>query len=135
MKIGALTAKQLRAVAALAAGATYERAAKLAHCSKRSIVNWTEQPVFAEAVKAARPAAFARTMARAEAGASEAVDVMRAGNRMTAARAAKLGKLALDARLSSARALLSFALKAHELLDLSERVAAVEKRIGQEGSE
>ena len=108
-------------VAALAAGCTYEDAARQAGVSERTVRRRLDDPGFRKQVDAARGEMISRAVAQLSAAATEAVGTLR-----------ELLASELDfARLGAARAILEVGFKYREQLDLAERITALEEQLGQ----
>jgi len=107
-------------IAALAAGASAEAAARSGGVSRRTVYRRLEDPTFRKAVDDARAAILARAVAKLTASSTEAAETLR-----------RLLYSPLDfARLAAARSILEIGVKMREQLDLAARVAALEERLG-----
>src|SRR3954464_8575927 len=112
-------------VAALAGGATYEDAAKQAGVSERTVRRRLDDPAFKRQVDEARAEILSQATARLTGAALDAVEALRG----------LLGSELDFARLGAARAILEVGAKYREQLDLAERVAALEERLGSQKEE
>jgi hypothetical protein len=108
-----------RLVAALLSEPTYERAAKAASLSKATVLRRMRDPKFRAAYRAARRDLLEATVARLQQAATDAViTLQRALNCRTP-----------SVRVTAARSILDYALRAAELVDLEERLEEVEQRL------
>ncbi len=115
-----LTSKQERAISALLAHSTVESAASAGGVSERSIYRWLRDEQFRAAFDEARRQALQDALRRLQAVAGEAVDALREIIEDKDVRPAE--------RVSAARVALDFAMRGSELLDVQERLAALEVR-------
>jgi hypothetical protein len=76
---GSVRPEQQRALAALLAGETVQRAAAAAGVSDRTVRRWREQPAFVEALEAAQRELHAEVTARLRALTKQALDAVRRG--------------------------------------------------------
>lgn len=118
-----LSRKQQRAVAALVSEPTVGAAARVAGVGETTLHRWLRQPEFAEALRAARNEAFGAALASVQQAAVEAVQTLR-------------GVMAdpdtpPSSRVAAARSVLDIALKAHDLQEIEERLAALEEKLGE----
>lgn len=111
-------------IASLLSEPTYEKAAKAAGCSKATVIRRMRDPEFRAAYRAARRDLLEATLARLQQASGEAVQTLRRAMRCRSA----------STRVTAARSILDYALRAAELMDLEERVEALEQRLGQEGT-
>jgi DNA-binding MurR/RpiR family transcriptional regulator len=118
-----LTAKQERALAALVAQPTISEAAKVLGVGETTLYRYMRDAQFSDALKRARRAAVAQLTARLQAGASGMAGVLQTIAEDETAPA--------SARVSAARAVIDYTLKAVELEDLSERLEALEKAVNE----
>jgi hypothetical protein len=110
-------------IAALAAGASVPAAARAGGVSERTAYRRLEDPAFRQAVEDARADIVARAVAKLSAASTEAAETLR-----------RLLYSDMDfAKLAAARSILELGAKLREQLDLSERIAALEERLGKEG--
>ena len=109
-------------VAALAAGRTAQDAAREAGVSERTVYRRLDDPAFKRQVDEARAEMLARAVAMLTSASVEAVETLRG----------LLGSPMDFARLAAARAILEVGHKYREQLDLAERVAALEERLGKD---
>lgn len=114
-----LTPRQERAILELLSRSTIEEAAKAAGVNKTTLWRWFQLEEFHTAYMKARRESVKQAFARLQRATSEAVntlsDVMKSATSYPAA------------RVSAAKAILEFALKAVELEDLAERVNELEQ--------
>jgi DNA-binding MurR/RpiR family transcriptional regulator len=108
--------KQEQAIAALLAEPTIAAAAARVGVSEVTVARWLREPSFAAAYRKARRDVVEQAVGRLQQAAGEAVDALK-GN-LTAANPAAVN--------SAARAILEHAIKGVELVDLAERVEALE---------
>jgi hypothetical protein len=118
-----LSRKCEAAVAALLSAATVTRAARQVGVTPQALHKWLKIPAFAAMVRDARDQAFRHALARLQAESSRAVDVL--------AKAMSRRKGDDKVKIRVAQALLGHCLKAAELLDLAERLAAVEQELAR----
>lgn len=111
-----LTPKQHKAITALMSSATIAQAAAAVGVNERTIYTWLDDTVFAEAYRVARRLAVQQATARLQQVSSDAVDRLQA--------LLTCGKPAIE--LGAARSIIEFAIKASEIEDLAERMAALE---------
>lgn len=101
---------------------TIAQAAQQAGVSERTLYRWLQQDeVFRAAYQAARRQAVQQAIARLQQSAGEAVDTLRAVMRNSTNPA--------SAQVTSARTILEFSMRAVELEDLEERLAALEQHV------
>ncbi len=115
---GALTRKQEAAITALLAQPSMKDAAASAGVSVPTLWRWLQNDDFQSAYMKARRESVRQAVAHLQQASGEAVDVLREvmnGKEATAA-----------ARVSAARAIIEFAIKAVEVEDLAERVKQLE---------
>lgn len=120
-KSGELTAKQLRAIEALLREPTTTAAAKAAKVGETTIFRWLADPAFAAAYRQARGRLLEDTLANLQAASGDAVRTLRAVLDDEAARPGE--------KVSAARAILEYSLKAREVLEVEERLRALEDRL------
>jgi predicted metal-dependent phosphoesterase TrpH len=120
--LGALSARQQAAIAALVAGKALPAAAAAATVTVRTLHRWRQDPAFDAELGRARDAAFAETLATLRAASGEAVAACRTLLKATPGRTE-------ETRLAAARAILALALKAHEAVGIEERLRALEARV------
>jgi hypothetical protein len=113
-----LTPKQEKAIGALLSQPTMEEAAEAAGVNRATIFRWLQQKEFQAAYTSARRESVKQAIARLQQTTSEAVDtlrdVMKSSTNFPAA------------RVSAAKAILDYAMKAVELEDLTQRVEELE---------
>ena len=113
-----LTHKQEQAIAALLAQPTIKAAAVAAGISEATMWRWLQQNEFHTAFMQARRESVRHAVARLQSTVGDAVD--------TLAKIMKNAKAPYSARVTAARAVIEYSLKATELEDLAERVAELE---------
>ena len=113
-----LTAKQQRAVEILLREPSIEAAAQAAGVGRATLFRWLNEPDFAAEYKQARGRLLESTLTALQSASVEAVTTLRAVLTETTARAGE--------RVSAAKAILDFSLKAREVLEVEERLAALE---------
>lgn len=117
-----LTPKQNAAIVALLSQKTMKAAARSAGVNEVTLWRWLQEPEFQAAYTKARRETVKQAIARLQQSAAQAVDTLK--EVMTS-------KKALDfARVSAAKAILDYSLKAVELEDLAERIDALESKMG-----
>src|SRR5215218_2251744 len=117
-----LSAKQERAIVALIASKTLEEAAGRVGVTQRTLYRWQHEDVlFQTEYRHARRAALDSAIAGLQAGAAEAVTTLRNA----------LDDRSVNVRVRAALGLLEHALTAHQVLDLSERLKALEEASGE----
>ncbi len=118
-----LTAQQARAVAALLTCRTLKEAAEVADCSYESLHGWLKNDIaFRAAYREARRQATEHAIAQLQRASHEAASYMVSLVRDEGATHRE--------RLSAARAVMEIATEGVELLDLEERIGALEARTG-----
>lgn len=122
----ALTDAQVKGLVALLSEPTLQDAAKVVGVNPSTIWRWQQQPEFAQAYREARRDAVTQGIARLQHATGEAVKTL-----LAVMREAGAGTAA--PRVSAARAVLEFSLKATEIEDLADRVAALERIAAQMG--
>lgn len=115
----ALTPRQERLLAALIEAPNVEAAAKRAGVSRGSVYNWLRDPTFKAALVRRQGEVFGDALRGLKVAMAAAV------SRMVGLLASKDDRLALMA----AREVLATALRAHEAIDVEERLAEVEARL------
>lgn len=124
-KTADLSAKQLRAIEALLKEPTTTAAAKAASVGETTIFRWLADPVFSQAYREARNRLLESTLTSLQAASGDAVQTLR--DVMGDADANHASKV------SAARAVLEFTLKSREVLDVEERLKALEERLASQG--
>jgi hypothetical protein len=112
-----LSRKQEQCIVALLCEPTLERAAAAAGVSLRSLKTWLRDPGFQQEYRTARRQLVEGALGRLQQATGEAVDTLR--------RLLTCGRPAVEAR--AAVAVLEQSVKAVELIDLAERVEALEQ--------
>jgi transposase-like protein len=115
---GKLTPVQERAIVALLSNSTMKRAAKSVGVDDRTLFRWLQDKDFHAAYRAARRETVTQAIARLQQASSEAVNTLR--------EIVKDKKQPAPARVSAAKAILEFSMKAVELEDMADRVAQIE---------
>jgi hypothetical protein len=110
---------------AFACGATVESAARQAGVSESTAHRRQEDPAFRRQLQAMRAELFQRTAGALTAAATEAVRTLLDLLKNSASPAVRLG---------AARAVLEIGMKAREVVDLEERLAALEERMGSDAA-
>lgn len=116
-----LSAKQQRAIEALLRESTTRAAASAAGVSEATIFRWLAESVFAAAYREARSRLLESTLTALQAASTEAVKVLQEVMGNYEAMPA--------ARVSAARAVLDFALKGREQIEIEERLRALEAAV------
>ncbi|MBI1763120.1 MAG: hypothetical protein HYR56_16960 [Acidobacteria bacterium] len=114
-----LTAKQVRAIEALLSERTIADAAVAAGVGEASLYRWLNDPAFDKAYKSARSRLLETTLTRLQHVSSDAVKTLHETLTDPLAQA--------PARVSAARTILEFSLKAREALELDDRLSALEE--------
>ena len=117
-----LTQKQTRAMLALLEHPTLRDAAAAIGVGESTLYRWTQLPTFKTAYMDARREAVRQSIAHLQSATGEAVTCLRD--------VMKSAKASDSAKVSAARAVLELALKAVEIEDLAERLATLEKLMG-----
>jgi HEAT repeat protein len=112
-------------VTALACGGTVEATAKSAGVSEATVYRRLREPAFRQRVAEARAEMVSRAVARLSATSTLAADTLRK----------LLDAKAETVRLGAARAILELGGKLREQEDLTERIAALEARLGDQQEE
>ncbi len=112
-----LSRKQEQAIAALLALPTIPEAATKAGVNERTLWRWLQLPGFQSAYRAARRQVVESAIGTLQQATSEAVDALRRN----------LTSGAPSVEVQAAKAILDLSTKAIELMDLSERVEALEQ--------
>ena len=118
---GKLTSKQQRAIEFLLSEPTTKAAAEKSQVSEATIHRWLNDPAFSAAHKVARGRLLETTLTALQSASTEAVTCLR--NVLN-----DLGA-PITARVSAARNVLDFALKAHDVLEVEERLSVLEARL------
>ena len=113
-----LTARQVRAIAALVEEPTVTAAAGKAGVTAKTMFRWLNDPAFSDAYRAARGRLMEDVLTSLQAASVEAVKVL--VNVMTDT------NVAASVRASASRAVLELELKARQTLEYEERFAALE---------
>ena len=114
-----LTPKQEKTIAALMTTATVTDAAKAAGVGERTVYAWLAEPDFSAAYRAARRDAVQQATARLQQVSGAAAGAL----------ADLLDNSKAPIRLAAARAILEMAVKAVELDDLQQQLAALAERL------
>jgi transposase-like protein len=119
-----LTPVQERAIVALLANSTIKRAAKSIGVDETTLWRWLQDKDFHNAYRTARRESVSQAIARLQQASSEAVNTLR--------EVVKDKKQPAPARVSAAKAILEFSMKAVEIEDMAERLAQVEAVLAQQ---
>lgn len=122
-----LSAKQQKAVTALLDQPTIKDAAAAANISRATLNRWLDDETFATAYRSASHRVFETALSNLQAITAEAVQTLRSVQRDDAARPGE--------KVAAAKAVLDFALKGREALELTERLAALEALLLQKETE
>ncbi len=112
------------AIGALLTHSTHAEAARAAGVSKSTLARWLRDPAFAQAVREARRHALEQSLGALSAATAEAVATLRAS----------LQAEGEAVRVRAAVAILEHALRAAEVGDLAERIAALEAALEARGA-
>jgi hypothetical protein len=107
-------------ILALACGANVEAAAKKAGMSRRTVTRRMQDPIFRRKVDEKRGELLYRTAAMLNAGCGEAVKTLLG---------LQQGSAPPTVRLGAAKAILEQAIRLKEVVDLEQRIAAIEARM------
>jgi hypothetical protein len=114
-----LSDKQRRAIAALLSEPTTKKAAEAAKVGETTIHRWLNDPIFSAALKESRERVFESRLAALQGVSGQAVEtLLEVMNDKTAQP---------SARVSAAKCVLELAVKGRDQLELSERLAYLEK--------
>ena len=116
------TRKKEQAIANLLLKPTIAQAAEATGIAEVTLFRWLQDSAFAEAYRAARREAVSQAVSYLQGAAGEAVQTLREVMMDTEAPA--------SSRVTAARAVLETSLKAVELQDLEDRIAALEEAAG-----
>jgi hypothetical protein len=118
-----LTPKQQVALASLLEHGTVIEAAKACGISTRTLFRWLNEEAFAVAFRQARAQLLETSLSALQAASVDAVKTLRDTLNNAAAKPSE--------RISAARAVLEFSLKAREVLDVEQRLAQIEERLAR----
>lgn len=118
-----LSTRQLNAIVALLNQPSVRSAAETVGCPERTLYSWLKQPAFAAAYREGRREATGQAIARLQQASSAAVAVL--------LRVMASDTTPVVARISAARTVLEFAVKAVELEDVQERLELLERRYAE----
>lgn len=118
-----LTPKQEKALAALLSEPTATAAAETANVALSTLMRWLNEPAFAAAYKMARGRILETTLIALQSASGQAVTTLRNVLTDETARAGE--------KVSAAKAIIEFALKAREVLEVEERLKALESLLAQ----
>jgi hypothetical protein len=121
---GALSAKQRRAIASLAAGGSVVDAAAAAGVSDRTVHRWHHEPAFAAALRKARALALSGVFNALIARGRRAVEILELAMEGDASNSQRL----------AADAVIQNIIKLHDVLDLEARVSELENAINEQES-
>jgi hypothetical protein len=116
-----LTVRQHKALSALMSEPSVSKAAIAAEVPERTLRAWLKRPEFAEAYRAARREATQHAVARLQQASGAAVGVL----------ISLMASSTPATKLGAARTILEFAIRAVELEDLEQRLAALEAQYAQ----
>jgi len=119
-----LTPLQERAIVALLSHATIKRAAKAVGIDDATLWRWLQDKDFHNAYRTARRESVSQSIARLQQASSEAVNTLREVMRDKTAKGSE--------RVSAAKAIIEYSIKAVEIEDMSERLAQVEAVLAQQ---
>ena len=114
-----LSPRQTKALAAFLRGDTQQEAAKSAGVSAKTVQRWQAQPDFQQALAAAGRDALRQAASQLSGGIDEAIEVMR--------EVMKDGEQRASVRLRAAKHICDLTLRAHNLLDIEERLQKLER--------
>jgi transposase-like protein len=115
---------QERAIVALLSNSTIKRAAKSVGVDDATLWRWLQDKDFHTAYRTARRESVSQAIARLQQASSEAVNTLR--------EIVKDKEQPAPARVSAAKAILEFSIKAVEIEDMAERLAQVEAVLAQQ---
>jgi hypothetical protein len=113
-----LTQIQERAIVALLANSTIKRAAKSIGVDETTLWRWLQEKEFHNAYRAARRECVSQSIARLQQVSTEAVSTLREVMRDKTAKGSE--------RVSAAKAIIEYSIKAVEIEDLAQRVEELE---------
>jgi hypothetical protein len=116
-----LTQKQQKTIQTLLENPTVRAAAKAAGVGETTIFRWLAEPAFNRCYREARNHLLENTLTALQAASSEAVQTLR--------QVMQDAEAMVTARVSAARAILEFSLKAKEQLETEERLSELERRV------
>jgi hypothetical protein len=124
IKADSLTQKQQKTIQALLENPTARAAAKAAGVGETTLYRWLGEAAFSRAYRAARNQLLEGTLTALQAASSEAVQTLR--------QVMQDAEAMVTARVSAARAILEFALKAKEQLETEARLSALEQQVAEQ---
>lgn len=116
--------QQEQLIAALLTSPNYAAAAKACGISKATVCRRMQDEQFKRAFRAARRDVVEATIGRLQQVSAEAVSTLRTALKCKAP----------NVRVSAARTILDFSLRAVELMDLEDRIAALEEQFKKDGA-
>ena len=119
---GALSCRQRRFLQALLTSKTIREAARLAHVGERTAWRWLRDPTFKAELRQMQDAHLAEVTRVTVAGMTQALETLEAVMGDPSA--------SPSAKVSAARTVLEMGVRFTEILDLAERVAVLEQRLG-----
>ena len=119
---GNLTPVQERAIIALLSNSTIRRAAKAVGVDDGTLFRWLQDKDFHNAYRAARRECVSQSIARLQQVSTEAVNTLREVMRDKTAKGSE--------RVSAAKAIIEYSIKAVEIEDLAQRVEELESVMG-----
>ena len=117
-----LNNRQLKAIEVLLREPRIEPAARQAGVNRMTLWRWLQQPAFSQAYRDARARLLEQTMTLLQSYSMEAVAVL------VTVMAAK--DTIASTRVAAARSILEFAIRSRELLEVEERIRALETAMG-----
>jgi hypothetical protein len=112
-----------RAIAALLTAPNVAGAAKAAGVSRATLLRWLQEPGFKAAFRSARREVVEATIGRLQQVSAEAVETLQAALKCKVP----------TVRVSAARTVLEYSLRAVELMDLEDRIAQLEHQFRKDG--
>ena len=119
-----LTAVQERAIIALLSHTTIKRAARAVGIDDATLWRWLQDKDFHNAYRTARRESVSQAIARLQQVSTEAVNTLREVMRDKTAKGSE--------RVSAAKAIIEYSIKAVEIEDMAERLAQVEAVLSQQ---
>lgn len=116
-----LTATQARALEALLTSPTIEKAAQATGVDKTTLHRWMKQPDFAQAFRAAKESLVESALTGLQAISGEAVEALHNELSNPLAKPSE--------RISAARAILEYALRHREEVEIDKRINAIEEAL------
>lgn len=120
-----LTDKQRRAIAAILSEPTVRQAAESAKVSEASLYRWMADPEFSAALKDARSRALESTLSSLQGASGKAVETLHSVMDDPEASA--------SSKVMAARTILEMSLRARDLIEVEDRLRALEMRLALNG--